>query len=76
MTRRRQHSSARHPSHRGYAVAQLDPQTLEFSILAYAEPNPGFNGVSAARIVGRELWLAAYQGDRIAVRALPGAAEK
>ena len=38
--------------HRGYTVAALDPQTLEFTILAYAQPNAGFNGVSAARIVG------------------------
>jgi len=59
--------------HRGYTVADLDPNTLAFSILAYAEPNPAFNGVSAARIVGDELWLAAYQGDRIAVRPLPRA---
>ena len=58
--------------HRGYTVAALDPQTLEFTILAYAQPNAGFNGVSAARVVGSELWLAAYQGERIAVRALPG----
>ncbi len=58
--------------HRGYTVAALDPQTLQFTTIAYAEPNAGFNGVSAARIVGRELWLAAYQGERIAVRALPG----
>jgi hypothetical protein len=58
--------------HRGYTVAALDPLTLEFTVLAYATPNAGFNGVSAARIVGDELWLAAYQGERIAVRALPG----
>jgi hypothetical protein len=61
--------------HRGYVVAELDPRTLVFSTVAYAEPNPGFNGVSAARIVDDELWLAAYQGDRIAVRKLPGLAE-
>jgi hypothetical protein len=57
--------------HRGYTVAALDPQSLEFTTIAYAEPNAGFNGVSAARIVAGELWLAAYQGERIAVRALP-----
>ena len=61
--------------HRGYTVAALDPQTLEFTTIAYATPNAGFNGVSAARIVGSELWLAAYQGERIAVRALPGTSE-
>lgn len=58
--------------HRGYTVAALNPQTLEFTTLAYATPNAAFNGVSAARIVGRELWLAAYQGERIAVRTLQG----
>jgi hypothetical protein len=58
--------------HRGYTVAALDPQTLDFTTIAYATPNAGFNGVSAARVIGNELWLAAYQGERIAVRALPG----
>jgi hypothetical protein len=58
--------------HRGYAVAAFDPLSLQFTMIAYAEPNPAFNGVSAARIVEQELWLAAYQGDRIAVRSLPG----
>jgi hypothetical protein len=62
--------------HRGYTVAALDPQTLEFTIIAYATPNAGFNGVSAARVVGSELWLAAYQGERIAVRALPGTSNR
>jgi hypothetical protein len=58
--------------HRGYTVAAFDPQTLDFTVVAYAQPNAGFNGVSAARVIDNELWLAAYQGDRIAVRALPG----
>lgn len=58
--------------HRGYTVAELDPLTLDLTTIAYAEPLADFNGVSAARIVGNELWLAAYQGERIAVRALPG----
>ena len=58
--------------HRGYVIAELNPQSLEFRTLAYAEPNPAFNGVSAARILDGELWMGAYQGDRIAVRPLPG----
>jgi hypothetical protein len=57
--------------HRGYVVAEVEPRTLELSVVAYAEPDPAFNGVSAARIVDEQLWLAAYQGDRIAIRALP-----
>jgi hypothetical protein len=58
--------------HRGYIVAELNPVTLDLTTIAYSEPVEAFNGVSAARVVGSELWLAAYQGDRIAVRPLPG----
>ena len=57
--------------HRGYTVAQLEPRSMNFSIVAYAEPDPDFNGVSAAAIVGGELWLASYQSDRVAWRAVP-----
>jgi hypothetical protein len=57
--------------HRGYTVAQLDPATKEFRVLAYDEPDPFFNGVSAAWPVDDGLWLASYQSDRIAVRRLP-----
>jgi hypothetical protein len=59
--------------HRGYTVAEFDPQSLNFSIVAYGEPDPVFNGVSAAVIVGNELWLASFQSDRVAFRPLPGA---
>jgi hypothetical protein len=57
--------------HRGYTVAQLDPATREFRVLAYDGPDPIFNGVSAAWLVAADLWLASYQSDRIAVRRLP-----
>jgi hypothetical protein len=57
--------------HRGYTVAQLDPHSMVFSIVAYAEPDPDFNGVSAASIVAGELWLASYQADRVAWRKAP-----
>ncbi len=57
--------------HRGYAVAQLDPATRRFDILAYGEPDPVFNGVSAAVIIGDMLWLGSYQADRIAICPLP-----
>lgn len=57
--------------HRGYSVAQLDPASGRFSLIAYAEPDPFFNGVSGAVMIGRELWLSSYQSDRIAHRTLP-----
>jgi hypothetical protein len=59
--------------HRGYVIAQLDPKPMVFSVMAYAEPNPDFNGVSGAVVVNGELWLSSYQADRVAHRPLPGA---
>jgi hypothetical protein len=58
--------------HRGYTVARLNPKTMVYSVVAYAEPNPAFSGVSAAAVVGENLWLASFQSDRVAVRRLPG----
>jgi hypothetical protein len=59
--------------HRGYVAAALDPASRSWSILAYGEPSPSFNGVSSALVIGRELWLGSYQADRVAVRTLVGA---
>jgi hypothetical protein len=59
--------------HRGYTVAHLDPKAMAWSIIAYAEPNPSFNGASTGLIVGQQLWLGSFQADRIAIRPLPGA---
>jgi len=44
---------------------------MEFTVVAYAEPDPDFNGVSAAAVFAGELWLASYQSDRVAWRKLP-----
>lgn len=60
--------------HRGYVVAAVDPQTLHFTVLAYAEPNPAFNGVTTGLLMGGRLWLGSYQADRVAYRTLPGSA--
>jgi len=62
--------------HRGYTIAQLDPDSLNFTLVAYAEPDPDFNGVSAATIVAGEVWLASYQADRIAWRKAPVPAQR
>ena len=60
--------------HRGYVVAAVDPQTLRFTVLASAEPNPAFNGVTTGIVMGGRLWLGSYQADRVAYRPLPGTA--
>lgn len=56
--------------HRGYVVAEFDPDAGLFRTIAYAEPNPGFNAASAAVIVDGELWMGAFRSDRIAYRRL------
>ena len=62
--------------HCGYTVAQLDPLSMNFTLVAYAEPDPDFNGVSAAAIVAGDLWLASYQANRIAWRKAPVPAQR
>lgn len=57
--------------HRGYVVAELDPETGRLSTILDAGPDPVFNGVSAASIVDNVLWLGSYQADRLAYRNLP-----
>ena len=53
--------------HRGWVVGELDRANRRIATFAYGQPQPHFNGLSAAGIVGQDLWLGSYQADRIAV---------
>jgi hypothetical protein len=57
--------------HRGYVVAQLDPRTMAWTILAYAEPNPKIAVVATGVVLGDTLWIGAASADGIAYRPLP-----
>jgi hypothetical protein len=57
--------------HRGFMVAQLDPKTMAWTILAYAEPNPAISVVATGVIIGDTLWIGAASADAIAYRPLP-----
>jgi len=57
--------------HRGYVVAQLDPNTMAWTILAYAEPNPELNVVATGVVIGDTLWIGAASADGVAYRHLP-----
>jgi len=57
--------------HRGFVVAQLDPEAMAWTILDYAEPNPAISVISAGVIVGDTVWIGAASADAIAYRALP-----
>ncbi len=57
--------------HRGFMVAQLDPQTMAWTVLAYAEPNPAISVVATGVVVGNALWIGSAAADAIAYRPLP-----
>ena len=57
--------------HRGFMIAQLDPKTMAWTILAYAEPNPAISVVATGVIMGDTLWIGAAAADAIAYRPLP-----
>lgn len=57
--------------HRGSVVAELDRAARRITAIVEVPPRPGFNGVSAAAVAGRELWLGSFQSGRLAVTALP-----
>lgn len=57
--------------HRGFMVAQLDPKTMAWTILPYAEPNPAISVVSTGVVVGDTLWIGAAAADAIAYRPSP-----
>jgi len=57
--------------HRGYMIAQLDPRTMAWTILAYSEPNPELAVVSTGVIIDNTLWIGAASADGVAYRPLP-----
>ena len=57
--------------HRGFVIAQLEPKTMAWTILAYAEPNPAVSVVATGVLMGDTLWIGAASADAIAYRPLP-----
>jgi hypothetical protein len=57
--------------HRGYVVAQLDPGTLVWTVLAYAMPNPNIAVVSTGVVMGDTLWIGAANSEGIGYQPLP-----
>ncbi|GAA0334694.1 hypothetical protein GCM10009087_51270 [Sphingomonas oligophenolica] len=61
-----------HDCIRGYAAVELNPVSMQWRVIAYAEPNPAFDGVATAVPVGNTLWLSSFLNDRVGYRPLPG----
>ena len=57
--------------HRGYIIAELNPNTMSWKILAYGEPNTEFNGIATGVVIGDTLWIGGFSGDGVAYRPLP-----
>lgn len=53
--------------HRGWIVGEIDITAGRIRTVAYGGPQPGFNGLSAATIVGDQLWLGSFQSSRVAI---------
>jgi hypothetical protein len=57
--------------HRGYMVAQFDPRTMAWGVLAYAQPNPALSVLSTGVVMGDTLWIGAASANGIAYCPLP-----
>ncbi|WP_288338640.1 hypothetical protein [uncultured Sphingomonas sp.] len=57
--------------HRGWVVGAVDRAAHRIATVAYGGPQPQFNGLSAAALVGDTLWLGSFQSDRLAFVPLP-----
>jgi hypothetical protein len=55
---------------RGWKVAELQPKSGRFRLVAEGKRSSAFNGVSQAVLMGKTLWLGSYQADRIAFTRL------
>jgi len=54
-----------------WAVARLDPDTLELTSVIERSGTAAFNGATTAVRVGSKLWLGTYAGDRLAIAPVP-----
>jgi hypothetical protein len=53
--------------HRGTMVGEVLPAENRVATVAYARPEPAFNGASTAILVDGQLWLGSFQSDRVAI---------
>jgi hypothetical protein len=56
---------------RGYMVAELEPKTMMWKLLAYAGPSPELGGVATGVIVGDTLYIGSVSAAGVAYRKLP-----
>jgi hypothetical protein len=50
-----------------WAVARVDPETMETTYLYWEKGTPEFGGATTALQVGGDLWIGTFRGDRVAI---------
>jgi hypothetical protein len=55
---------------RPFIIEAVDPQTMASKELARGPANPEFSKITMALMVGGEIWIGTFAGDRIAWRSL------
>ncbi|MDH3275057.1 MAG: SMP-30/gluconolactonase/LRE family protein [Gammaproteobacteria bacterium] len=55
---------------RPFKVLAIDPQSMQSETLASGPANTHFSNITTALLVGGELWLGSFAGDRVAYRSL------
>lgn len=52
-------------------MGELDASARRIATFAYGTPREHFNGLSAAALVGKELWLGSFQSERLGFTERP-----
>lgn len=53
------------PCETGWSVIEVDPETLQATRVTGADQTAALQGASTALVVGDELWIGTYRGDRL-----------
>ncbi len=57
---------------RPFTILEIDPQSMQDSILVNSPAQKHFSNITMALEVGTELWIGTFAGDRIAYRVIDG----
>lgn len=50
---------------RGFMAVSIDPQTMQYRIVAQGAANPQFSNATMVLMLGREFWIGTFSGNRV-----------
>jgi hypothetical protein len=62
------------PCATGWSVYEIDPQTMQATRVAGADPAATLQGASTALPIGNEIWIGTFSGDRVGYLSVDAAA--